>query len=154
MEEAKLRGLYAKRDDEFDEWREAVESVGIDTTLAALGYSRDRNALWYNEHTGSAETLESLIVAESFTGRRNETEEERLREFAIVLEHWLPQDGATNPVIARAAAMTEYDALRQIGEVMTSYIERNDTVDDFVYDVHSMGGTLPSPTNRCPQMTA
>jgi hypothetical protein len=107
-----LRALYENRGDEFWDWREAPEKAGIDVTLEALGYSKDRNALWYNEHTGSVETLENLIVAESFTGTRNETEEDKLRELAMVLEHWLPQTLEPNPVVARSLALSEFDAMQ------------------------------------------
>jgi hypothetical protein len=40
MDADKLRKLYKNRDDEFYEWRDFVESIGIDATLDGLGLAR------------------------------------------------------------------------------------------------------------------
>jgi hypothetical protein len=124
-----LRALYANRDDDFWSWREAVEQVGIDAALDALGFSKDQNLLWYNEHTGDEETLYSLIVGRDWYSGPDETrgEKERRFEFAMSLENWLPKTEDPNPVMARSLAMSEYDAMQQVAEHLKTYAERNNT---------------------------
>jgi hypothetical protein len=148
MTAKKLLKLYANRDYDFWTWREAVEGFGIDATLDALGYSKDRGALWYNEHTGSTETLQTLIAGGSMRFKTIKPREEVI-EFAIALEDWLPQLSEPNPVIARSLALSDYDVLRQAADHLAIYAERNSSAEAFVSDVHSMGGTLPDGGYSC-----
>jgi hypothetical protein len=146
MDKEKLRALYEKRDEEFYEWREAVATIGIDATLDALGYSKDRNAIWYNVYTGSMERLNDLIVYGTLG--ENETEEERVEEFAMNLENWMPQEGNSNPVLDASRALTEDAAYEEVKSILRNYVARNNSFESFATDVHSTGGTTPNGSMR------
>lgn len=146
MTVGKLLKLYANREEDFWAWRDAVEKFGIDATLDALGYSKDRAALWYNENTGSIETLGSLIAGGSMhfkTIKPREELREELAEFAMALENWLPQTGTTNPILARAAALSEADVLQQVSQALAYAFKHNHTASSFSADVCRGGATLP-----------
>ena len=57
-------------------------------------------ALWYNAYTGRTEALNDFITIKSMRGAISP--EGQTENFAMVLEHLLPQDGGSNPVLDRA----------------------------------------------------
>lgn len=135
----RIEKLYANRDRGYSKWRETVEAIGIDATLDALGFSRDRNALWYNQYTGSTETLHTLIT-ETSCGTVKVADQ--THNFAIVLEHWLPQQGDSNPIMERAKSLTEHQVKTRVGENLKRYILGTPTVEAFIDRVKDQGATF------------
>jgi hypothetical protein len=136
----RLEVLYSNRDANFYKWREFVETNGIDAMLEGLGFSTNRNALWYNAYTGHIETLNDLITTKSMGG--TVSAEEQTEEFAMVLEHWLPQAGDSNPILDRAKALTEEQVKVRAGEYLKHYIEEAPTPEAFINRVSDQGATM------------
>lgn len=130
---------YEERDKDWWKWREVMAKAGIENTLTTLGFPTDPQAIYYNQHTGNEDTLEHLTDF-AITGKVKE--EDRAENLAIELEHWLPKLADPNPVIARSLAMSEEKVKDMVGDHFKVYIERNETKEEFLYDVANMGGSL------------
>jgi hypothetical protein len=136
----RLNAFYANRNEDFHKWRAFVEKLGIHATLQGLGLSTNMNALWYNVYTGSTETLDDLITVKSMGGAVSP--EYQTQEFAMVLEHWLPQDGESNPVLDRAKALNEEQVKLRAGEYLKHYIEEASSPEDFINRVSDQGASM------------
>jgi hypothetical protein len=117
-----------------DPFLEAVQLSGVDASLDALGFSKDREGIWYNVNTGSERTLAELLVSD-YGATHSEAE-----ELSFNLENWLPKTSDLNPVIARAKAMTEADAMEQVAERLRPYSK--ESPDHFADRIKDQGGTL------------
>lgn len=135
----KIIKAYQERDKEWSVWREVMAEIGIEKTLEALNFPADPEAVYYNMHTGSEETLENL-TNHKITGQVKE--EDRAENLAMELEHWLPKLEDPNPVIARSLALSEDRVKDQIGEHLRHYAEDSENKEAFIDRCRDMGGTL------------
>jgi hypothetical protein len=133
--DAYCEGSYEDFHELRDKFFEAVEANGFDGSLEALGFPTDRQAIWFNVHSGSEGLLEELIAA------RHELHSE-IEELGYMLENWLPKKGHPNPIMARSLALSEEDVLRQLVDNVHGYIERCATAEDFEKSFRSQGGTM------------
>lgn len=147
---AKIQRAYEKRNDDWFKWRELVERVGIDPTLETLGFSTDRNALWYNVHTGSTKTLHTLIT-ESIIGDVDKPDQPC--NLAMELEHYLPQQGSMNPIVAAAAALTDEDVKDCAVRYLESYAVLAQDADAFLDSVCDMGASFDMGMFTCSSKT-
>ena len=118
----------------------AFEALGIDAGLDALGFPKERDAIYYNINSGRTATLEELI-SEDAGGRRMRGQNDA-EQLALSLENWRPQKGDTNPVIEATKAQTEETIREELADRFEPYIKRNKTVEAFSADVSSQGGTM------------
>lgn len=144
----KIREAYEKRETNRNAFLEAVAAATVEGTLEALGFPKERAHVWYNIHTGDEETLGSMLNYDDLMSAFIPLERQP-EELGYILEDWLPRESNPNPVMARSLAMSEYDAMQQLAEHMREYIDRNDSADSFIDDVHTTGGSLPDGGYNC-----
>jgi hypothetical protein len=69
--------------------------------------------------------------------------QDEILEFAMALENWLPQIGDTNPVLERAAVLSEGDVMQQLSQALNYAFDHNHTARSFDADVCRGGATMP-----------
>ena len=70
---------------------------------------------------------------------------EHTYQFAIALEHWLPQQGDSNPILDRSRAFSEAQVQIRAGQYLKRYID-NASSFEFIDQVGDMGATMEDGT--------
>lgn len=141
-----MKELFENKDNDRDAWIEVATARGVDGTLDDLGFPKELSAIYYNINTGSESSLENLL---KYCCIGLVKEEDKSYHLAIELENWLPRIGDINPVMARCIALNEDEVKEQVANHLKAYADRNDTSEEFCYDIHTMGGTLKDGGYDC-----
>lgn len=140
MKEEIVKAYSQRNEEDFWNWRDVVEKYGIQKTLEALEFPSEPKSIYYNQHTGSEETLEYLM-GNNYMGKV--PKKDQAFHLAIELEHWLPKKDDPNPVIAESLKLTEEKTKEMFADSMKVYVERWEKEDEFISECTNMGGSLP-----------